>query len=278
MLKTVRSARTARFHHVGELCTSSELTLSKNASHHLVTVLRMRQGDVIELFNGDGYNYQATLIDTGQRTPARCAVLQVHGSREALTESPVATTLVQAISRGDRMDTTIRQSVELGVACIQPVYTRHSARPLDEKRTLKKQEHWQSVVVSACEQSGRAILPALATPVTLEQWLIESPACALPHHTVCILSPVADQSLVSHLGRYLPRDSHESLHDNSLAVGTGIRIALIIGAESGLDADETAMAISAGAHAVKVGPRILRTETAGPACIALVQATLGDLG
>ena len=261
MKKTERCARVARFHHVGELQSNAELTLSKSASHHLVTVLRIRQGDVIELFNGNGFNYRATVLDTGQRTPGKCAQLHVQEGVAALTESPVSITLIQAISRGDRMDTTLRQSVELGVNHIQPVHTRHSAKALDEKRAAKKQEHWHSILVSASEQSGRACLPTLAPPVTLEQAL---DALSKNEHSAqlnYVLDPTASQSLPAHLRTI----------DRSVSIG------LIIGPESGLDADEIALAVQCGAQAVTIGPRILRTETAGPACIALTQAILGDL-
>ena len=162
----LRYARTARFYHAGELHSESELALSKSASHHLITVLRTRNNDVLELFNGDGYNYRATVVDTGQRTQGKCALLQLHERCAVLNESPLSITLVQAISRSDRMDITLRQAVELGVQHVQPVYSRHSVKPLDNKRTQKKLDHWRSIVVSACEQSGRAILPTLAPAVS----------------------------------------------------------------------------------------------------------------
>lgn len=276
MKKSTRAARTARFHHEGELQGNTQLTLSKAASHHLVTVLRTRQGDVIELFNGDGCNYRATVVDTGQRTPGKCAVLQLQDARPADSESPVRITLLQGISRGDRMDTSVRQSVELGVDHVQPLYTRQAAKALDEKRTAKKVEHWQAILVSACEQSGRARLATLAPPSSLEQWLSDlshGEDALLPEHTF-VLDPTATESLVSHLHKMKSEaatagqiDTSKPLHD----------IGLIIGPESGLDADEIERAVDAGVKPVTIGPRILRTETAGPACITMVQAVLGDL-
>ena len=257
-----RRARTARFYQADILNSESELILSKSASHHLVTVLRTRKNDVIELFNGDGYNYRATIIDTGQRAPGKCALLQVHERVGVLNESPLSITLVQAISRADRMDITLRQAVELGVQHIQPVYSRHSATPPDDKRAQKKQEHWQSIVISACEQSGRAVLPVLATPVALKQWLesrqADNDAC-----TDYILAPTAPQSLLSHVSK-------------NASVNTAI--SLLIGPESGFDEDEITEAQNAGVQAVRFGPRILRTETAGPAAITLLQTSLGDMG
>lgn len=258
--------RIPRFHHAGELADHQQLTLSKTATHHLVTVLRAREGDVIELFNGDGNNYRATVLDAAVRGAGKSATLQLHESTDAQTESPVQILLVQAISRGDRMDTTIRQSVELGVNRIQPVFTRHSARALDEKRSAKKQEHWQSIIVSACEQSGRALVPTLAEPVMLAAWLEERALADPSQQPLYVLAPQAHASLTARL-----RSQHGNAREQAL---TG----LIVGPESGLDDDEIAQACSVGAEAVSLGPRILRTETAGPTCVALVQATLGDLG
>lgn len=277
MKKTDRTARVARFHHVGELQANAELTLSKSASHHLVTVLRTRQGDVIELFNGNGFNYRATVLDTGQRTPGKCAQLHVQEAIAALTESPVTITLIQAISRGDRMDTTLRQSVELGVNHVRPVYTRHSAKALDEKRAAKKLEHWHSILVSASEQSGRACLPTLAVPVTLEQTL---EALAANEHSAqlnCVLDPTASQSLSAQLRTTSRAETCQKESDAPDANRYAASIGLIIGPESGLDTDEIELAVKLGAQAVTIGPRILRTETAGPACIALTQAILGDM-
>jgi 16S rRNA (uracil1498-N3)-methyltransferase len=257
-----RRTRTARFYHADELHSESELTLSKSASHHLITVLRTRKNDILELFNGDGYNYRATVVDTGQRTPAKCALLQVHERCAVLNESPLSITLVQAISRADRMDITLRQAVELGVQHIQPVYSRHSAKPLDEKRAQKKQDHWQSIVISACEQCGRAVLPTLAPAVTLKHWLY-SRQTDNEERTDYLLAPTATQSLLSHVS-------------NRVLANTPV--GLLIGPESGFDDDEIMDAQNAGTQAVRFGPRILRTETAGPAAITLLQSSLGDLG
>ncbi|ASJ71125.1 16S rRNA (uracil(1498)-N(3))-methyltransferase [Granulosicoccus antarcticus] len=273
MMKTERTARVARFYHEGELQGNAELTLPKTASHHLITVLRTRQGDVIELFNGDGFNYRATVLETGQRTPGKRAQLQVHQACAAQNESPVLITLIQAISRGDRMDTTLRQSVELGVNHVQPVYSRHSAKPLDEKRTAKKMEHWQSILISASEQSGRACLPTLAPAISLQEALETLASRASSAPSLYVLDPTAQSSLTAQLRAMHLTQAAAADNDTSHPVSIG----LIIGPESGLDADEIAKAVESGAHAATIGPRILRTETAGPACIALTQAILGDL-
>jgi len=266
-----RSARTPRFFHDGPLQTHSEMELSKKASHHMVTVVRTKLDADIQLFNGDGYNYVARLIDTGQRSPGKRAKLLITDKFDAQTESPITTTLVQAISRGDKMDQSIRQSVELGVNHIQPVYSRHSVKELDSKRTEKKMEHWQNIIVSACEQSGRAYMPSLATPLAFKDWLShsateESTDKPVAHNTTqrhLILSPVASTSLSSYL---------ETHKDQCSSIG------IIIGPETGFDEDEIKHATDVNINAVSVGPRVLRTETAGPACIAVVQSLLGDIG
>ncbi|MFT5893895.1 MAG: 16S rRNA (uracil1498-N3)-methyltransferase [bacterium] len=268
-MKTSRSARTPRFFHDGELHAHTELQLSKKASHHLVTVMRTKEQDRIELFNGDGYNYAATVTSSGQRTPGKRAQLTIEERNKANTESPLSLILVQAISRGDRMDTCLRQSVELGVTHIQPVYSHHSAKPLDEQRIEKKITHWNNIIISACEQSGRATVPILGTPVGLIHWLenaaSERDTISLDPSTQridYILSPHADNTLAAHL----------STQTRLLS-----SCALVIGPESGFDADEINCAISTGVQSVQFGNRILRTETAGPACIAVMQSMLGDL-
>ncbi|MFT4726664.1 MAG: 16S rRNA (uracil1498-N3)-methyltransferase [Granulosicoccus sp.] len=269
MKKTSRSARTPRFFHDGELHAHTELELSKKASHHLVTVMRTKEKDCIELFNGDGNNYTAVVTSSGQRTPGKRAQLTIDACIKANTESPLSLIFVQAISRGDRMDACLRQSVELGVTHIQPIYSRHSAKPLDEQRTEKKITHWNNIIISACEQSGRATLPVLEAPVGLTHWL-ENVASErgmtnseLSSQRIdYILSPHAENTLAAHLSAqtHIPSSC-----------------ALVIGPESGFDEDEVDAAIATGVQSVQLGNRILRTETAGPACIAVMQAMLGDL-
>ncbi len=259
-----RSARIPRIFHDASIATEQPLTLPKQASHHLVTVLRLRPDTTIELFNGDGYNYRATLVDTGQKAAGKCAELQVHERSLANTESGLAIELVQAISRGDKMDTTIRQCVELGVQSLQPVYSTHSAKALDEKRLARKMDHWQKIVISACEQSGRACLPVLAAPVELRHWLAGlSEASAHRDRLHIMLAPQADQNLTQLVAA-----------DNSQPAS----LSALIGPESGFDPDEIDLALQHGIQAVRFGPRILRTETAGPACVASLQSLFGDLG
>lgn len=266
-LKSSRKARIARFHYKGELHAQSELTLEKSASHHLITVLRSRENDRIELFNGDGFNYLATIVDTGQRAAGKCAVLQLHERYQATADPTLPITLVQALSRSDRMDATVRQSVELGVSRIQPIYSRHSAKPADEKRISKKTEHWQNIIISACEQCGRACLPLLEEPLTLIQWLqtLTTPTSTTNHDaetstTYYVLTPNTSMGL-----------------GNQLLTTTPSAVGVLIGPESGFDTDEIQACMEHGVVPVAFGERILRTETAGPACISTIQVLLGDL-
>lgn len=258
---TTRTARIVRLYHDGPLQEKHELQLNKAASHHLVTVLRARTGDQIVVFNGDGNEYHATLAELPERTLRRHATLNVSRCVAGIPDSPLSITLAQCVSRPERMDICLRQSVELGVTHIQPLYSRHSIKIGDEKKISKKQEHWRNIVISACEQSARCTVPGVNEAIGFSDWLS---ACSKSEQQVLVLSPTASLSLTQHA--------------NTLATTLDARaLTLIIGPESGLDNDEIAAAVAHGAVAVNVGQRILRTETAGPACIAILQSIAGDL-
>ena len=247
-----RKARQFRFHHAGEISVEQELQLDKAASHHLLTVLRASPGDHLELFNGDGYNYSAVL---GSSSTAKLAVIAVASRSLSLTESPLAITLVQAVSRGERMDQTIRQAVELGATAIQPVYSRQAQKSGDAKRVTRKQAHWHKIMISAAEQSGRACVPQLHPARSLSAW-IEDADTGLASSPCVVLHPAATGSF----GKL------EAMEQVSIAIGP----------ESGFDNDEVEAMLEAGAIACRMGPRTLRTETAGPAAIAIMQAIHGD--
>jgi len=234
-----RKARQFRFHHAGEISIDSELQLDKSASHHLLTVLRAGPGDQLELFNGDGFNYSAVL---GSGSTAKRAVIIVESRSENLTESPLIITMVQAVSRGERMDQSIRQAVELGASAIQPVYSRQAQKPGDAKRVSRKQEHWYKIMISASEQSGRVRIPDLHPARSLSSW-IEDTDTGLTTTPCIVLHPAATNSL----GRL------DAMQQFSIAIGP----------ESGFDTDEVDTMIAAGAIACRMGPRTLRTETAG---------------
>lgn len=231
------------------LSVGATLALPDAKRHHLATVLRLSAGDELVLFNGDGAEYDATLT-IADRKQAIAAI----GARHAPPrESPLDVTLVQAVARGDRMDFALAKAVELGVARIQPVFAARGQVRLDGARLAKKQAHWQRVVEAAAEQSGRLMRPALADAIDLAD-LMETPPRV---ERLLMLAPQATTGLAGQ-----PRAR---------------RIALLVGPESGLSEAEIERAAGAGWQALALGPRVLRTETAGMAALAALQTAWGDL-
>lgn len=236
--------RATRIHHPAPLADDAEFELDPAAARHLMRVLRLRPGDAFVAFDGSGREWPATLIDDRRaRTGA---------GTERDTESPLALTLVQGVSRGERMDYTLQKAVELGVAHVMPVTTRRTEVRLDAARARKRHEHWLGVVVAACEQSGRTRVPTVAPIADLGDALA---ALTVP---VLVLDPAATRGL---------REAAAGLTS----------LALVVGPEGGLADDEIAQVTAVGGTAVKLGPRVLRTETAGVAATAALQALFGDL-
>jgi len=246
-----RKARVARCYTDQTLQSNTEVVLDKRSGHHLSTVLRARKGQFVQLFNNDGKNYPGEIITTGKNTTIR-----LYDATDNPLESSLQLTLVQAIARGDKMDTIVRAATELGVSAVQPIYTRHSIAKLDAGRAVRKNEHWQSIAISACEQSGRSTLPVIAPIQSLSEYLI---SCDQPKTAInrWILSPTATPL---------------STTATSLSQAT-----IMIGPESGFDADELLACEAKGFTALQLGPRVLRTETAGPAAIAILQMRFGDI-
>jgi len=245
-----RKARIVRCYTHQELLENTDIVLDKRSSHHVSTVLRARVGQTLQLFNGNGHEYNATIIETGKKTR-----VSIQDASPGTTEAPIPITLVQAIPRGDRMDTVLQKATELGVTEIIPVYSRHSISKLDEQRQQKKHQHWLSILISACEQSGRCVIPVLYDVTTLNNYC-ESVTSAANDEYRWVLSPISD---------------------NTLKPDITIKAAqLLVGPESGLDEDEIDLAAQAGFTALQLGPRVLRTETAGPAAIAVIQTLFGD--
>jgi 16S rRNA (uracil1498-N3)-methyltransferase len=240
---------TPRFYSPEKLAPGSLIKLSDNAAVHASRALRMKVGDQAVLFNGDGNDYLCTLtfMSKSEVSAKIKSVLANHA------ESPLDITLIQAISSGDRMDFTIQKAVELGVNFIQPIASQRSVVKLTGDRAEKRREHWQNVVISACEQSGRAVVPELAAASSLPQWLSKGEVSALK----IILSPHATQSL----------------HDLQKPSG---KIHLLIGAEGGLTEDEINLATTHQFIPIRLGNRILRTETAALTAIAALQTQWGD--
>jgi 16S rRNA (uracil1498-N3)-methyltransferase len=224
------------------------VVLPAQSAHHLVHVLRVRAGDSVVVFDGRGSEYDASIdrVDRGGVT------LRVGEARVVNRESPVEVTLAQGISTGERMDYTVQKAVELGVAAIQPLTTERSVVRLDEARAAKRVAHWQAVVAAACEQCGRNIVPPVLAVKTLSAWL------GTPSGSVRLtLSPGAGTRLA---GLEKPKAS----------------LTLLVGPEGGLSTRERADAEAAGYLAVRLGPRVLRTETAALAALAAMQTLWGD--
>jgi 16S rRNA (uracil1498-N3)-methyltransferase len=239
-----------RFFSTEDLVIGAAVKLSENAATHATRALRLNVGDHIHLFNGDGFDYACELIAVKKNE----VIAKVNASQARDTESPLSITLLQGISSGDRMDYSIQKAVELGVKQIQPIATERSVVKLSAERAEKRLEHWQNIVISACEQCGRATIPQVLAPKTLENWLsINSASTA----TRILLNPIGAKRLAE-----LDKPSGE--------------IQLLIGAEGGLTQAEINLAISQGFQSVILGPRILRTETAGPTAIATLQSLWGD--
>ncbi len=225
----------------------SEIVLDKRAAHHLVRVLRRRSGNQVEVFNRHGSQAKAEIVAAHPRHGCRIRILE---SIESDRESPLRTELVQAVARGDKVDRVIRQAVELGVSAIRPLITRYcEVRPEEFDRRVSR---WIEIVINASEQSGRSRLPVVHEPVTPTALVCEA-------RTLLMLVPDADETLIQH----------------SYTEGG---IAIAIGPEGGLAPDDISVLRNRGFEARRIGPRILRTETAGPAALAILQARFGDLG
>lgn len=229
------------------LAPDSEVTLEERTGHYVLRVLRLRAGDAVVLFNGDGADYACELMERRDR-----AVLRVNTRLPAATESRLDLTLVQAVGKGDRMDYSLQKATELGVTAIRPLFSERTEVRLEGKRLDKRVAHWRGVLVSACEQCGRARLPDLQAPLTLDAWLEEpAPGARL------VLLPSAERPLAA---------------VSPPSGGTEI----LVGPEGGLSEQEERKLRMAGCTPVSLGPRVLRTETAGPAALAVLQALWGD--
>lgn len=240
-----------RIHLPVTLREGDEHDLPEAAHRHLVQVLRLHAGDALTVFDGQGCEAPAALI-TAEKRHSR---IKVGAVQRPVRESPLAVTLLQGVSKGERMDYTLQKAVELGVTAIQPLTTQRSMVKLDADRWAKKYAHWQGVIVSACEQSGRVVIPSLHPPASLDAALN-----ALPDDTLRL-------ALLPEHGRAL-RDLPPPQSG----------VALLVGPEGGLDPTEIRLALDAGFTAVQLGPRVLRTETAGVATLAALQALWGDWG
>lgn len=240
--------RTTRIYTHQALAENAEVELGTDAARHLVTVLRLKVGDTVCLFNGEGGEYSAEII----AATGKSVLVQTGAFQPENRESPLRTLLGIGISRGERFEFVLQKATELGVTEIFPLYTERTEVKLKGEREDKKHQRWQQVIVSACEQSGRNRLPLLHPPQTLQNWFaIEAESKLLLHHrSTCTLATLAKISPAS--------------------------VALLIGPEGGLSATEIAQAEQQHFQSLTLGPRVLRTETAPLAVLSVVQSLWGD--
>jgi len=238
--------RAPRFYVDAALRAGGSSLLPETAAHHAIHVLRLRAGDAVTLFNGRGGEFSGRIAAI-ERLRISIDVLQ---HRAAERESPLRVTLVQAVSAGEKMDSTVRKAIELGVVAIQPVLaTRSVARPKGE-RAESRREHWQKVVIAACEQCGRNRIPEVRPLVALPEYRAEEGVKIL-------LSPHSELAF-------------------SQAGLKGERFIIAAGPEAGFTAEEEAAFAAQGFTPVKIGARVLRTETAALAAVAALNALRGD--
>jgi 16S rRNA (uracil1498-N3)-methyltransferase len=237
------------------LATGAPLELPAGVARHVVRVLRLGPGDALSLFNGRGGEFEAT-IEVVRRDAVLVRVGE-HHAREC--ESPLSIVLLQGIARGEKMDLILQKATELGVQAFVPVMMARSTVRLDQRTIETRQKHWQAVVTSACEQCGRNTVPLVTAPGSLQQCL--RPATALR----LILTPVNGAASLA------------ALLTTAELERAAQRIELLVGPEGGFDPAETAAAIAAGFRPCRLGPRVLRTETAGLAALAALQTLAGDL-
>lgn len=220
--------------------------LPEAQAHYIARVLRLGVGDAVQLFDGSGLEYRGELIEVGKKN-VRVAL---HEQLDGLAESPLQIHLGQGLSRGERMDWAIQKAVELGVAEITPIVSERCEVRLKDERADKRLAHWRQVAISACEQCGRSRLPLIHAPLTLDDWLAQVEA-----DLKLVLHPVAE-----------PLTSHARPQT----------LAFLIGPEGGLSEAEVAQATAQGFHAARLGPRVLRTETAPVVALSVAQQLWGD--
>lgn len=234
-----------------ELNVGAEIKLPAQAGEHLARVLRLERGHPIVLFNGNGREFQAEISELAKRSvSARILAEQDATNRE----SPLQLTLAQGVARGEKMDLILQKATELGVTRIVPLITGRTEVKLDAERTARRLAHWQAVIAGACEQCGRVILPTLQAPMRLASWAAE---------------------LDSTAGLRLALDPQGDVTPRSLPAFE--RATLVVGPEGGLSDQDLSMLDQADFLGLRLGPRILRTETAGLAAITALQAIHGDI-
>lgn len=231
-----------------QLTTSSSVILEKEAANHVSRVLRMTAGQQVELFNGNGNSYLTTIVSV-ERNQVTVKITEVYNTDN---ESPLNIHLYQGVSRGDKMELTLQKGVELGVKQFTPLITERCGVKLDDKRWQKKHEHWQKVIESACEQCGRNFIPTLHPVIKLQ--------AALTH--------LNDNSFFMH--------PYAKTGFKSVSANIDSEIQLWVGPEGGFSDEEISWVTAHGCNPVQLGPRVLRTETAALAAVAVMNSLWGD--
>jgi 16S rRNA (uracil1498-N3)-methyltransferase len=245
--------RTTRIHIDQPLDLAAEVALPPQAAEHVARVLRMNPGDAVTVFNGDGHDYAATLIAVGKRD----VMLRIDNREPVANESPLMLTLAQGVARGEKMDLIVQKATELGVSRIVPVFTERSEVKLDSSRAEKRLIHWRAVAASACEQSCRVRVPEVTPAQTLQAWM----------------DSLDDDDDGAQRLALLPEGT---LRPRELKFGKTGGL-LVVGPEGGFGDRDVATLKEAGFHGLRLGPRILRTETAGLTALAALQALHGDI-
>ncbi|MFP4208238.1 MAG: 16S rRNA (uracil(1498)-N(3))-methyltransferase [Wenzhouxiangella sp.] len=240
--------RATRVHLDQPLQADSEIALPAAAAHHLLRVLRLRPGARLQVFNGDGLQYPGEIVAAAGRDGCRVRLGQ---AEQPTVEAAIEVTLVQAIGRGERMDWAVQKATELGVARIQPVFTERTEVRLTGQRLERRREHWQQVAIAAAEQSGRVQVPTVESPRSL-------------------------QTVEPGPGLNLFLDPEASMAAGELHAPSPAACCVVVGPEGGLSAAETGQLERLGFRGLRLGPRILRTETAGPAVLACLHTRFGD--
>jgi 16S rRNA (uracil1498-N3)-methyltransferase len=232
------------------LASGASVTLSGSGANHVLRVLRLRVGEELTLFNGSGGEFTGRIAGF-----TRSAVtVSVGEQRAAERESQLSLTLAQGVSRGERMDLVMQKATELGVTALVPVVTERSVVRLDAQQATRKLEHWRAITVAACEQSGRNRPPQVLPPLALGDFL----RSGIESATKLLLSPAASLRIAD-----IPKPQSA--------------VTVLIGPEGGLTHEEQDRALAAGFVGVRLGPRVLRTETAAIAALTLLQQEFGDL-
>ncbi len=243
--------RLTRVHVEAPLAAGQRVVIEGSAANHITRVLRLRTGDAIAVFNGNGAEFAARVEEFRKGS----VLVEVEEERAADRESPLSVTLAQGISRGERMDWILQKATELGASRIVPVLTERSVVRLDSKQAEKKLQHWRGIAIAACEQCGRNRVPEIALPTPFFEFVGSTSGSVA---TRLLLSPIATASV-----------------DQVNAGAPGVT--LLIGPEGGLTETEQEVAQRSGFTSVRMGPRVLRTETAAIAALTILQHRFGDL-